>query len=600
MFKSKIKEKISNKAEKSKQGYSIKYKKPKILFIDFLDAAYGYAKSKGYNVYLGTFGSPFKVTKGSGYLPIICNSKLPNYTEQEIIFIDLMPPEALESPEGHEPISTGEKKFWGKTNTGIIDPRSSIMFMVSKDFDRILWYGGLFVIFAQSRGRNVYWGRETYDKSVSIDTNVHIDNWSFLSVFSPENFDIKSDNGTEIIPVDFDHPLPHFLRRNLDGASFEATFKPDYGIKENWIPLLKNKYDEVVGGLYAPENSRGRILVLPQLSVSVKVKRVIELLNNVLPEISPHLFPHIEGSRWVEREEYELEPVLNYKKEKNEVKKRVENELVALDEKIKKEREELGFLHEILTQSGDALVKSVEKCLRFIGFKNVVNVDEEIQGKKSKTGLQEDLQVKDKPPILLIEVKGMLGLPSEGDVIQVHKYVTRRMKEWKDTNIRGVSIINHHRKIPTLERDNKNVFTNEQIGDVENNDITVLTTWDLFLLVRGMIKWNWNPKVIQKLLYIKGKMSRIPENYTYLGEIVHYWEKINVVGIEIHEDKLSKGDRIGYIIPDGYLEEEVSSIQVEHEDVNEAASGQAVGIETKYGKGLLKKGTVVCKINKNE
>ena len=31
MFKKKIKEKISNKAEKSKQGYSIKYKKPKIF-----------------------------------------------------------------------------------------------------------------------------------------------------------------------------------------------------------------------------------------------------------------------------------------------------------------------------------------------------------------------------------------------------------------------------------------------------------------------------------------------------------------------------------------------------------------------------------------
>ena len=174
------------------------------------------------------------------------------------------------------------------------------------------------------------------------------------------------------------------------------------------------------------------------------------------------------------------------------------------------------------------------------------------------------------------------------------------MKEWNRVDVRGVSIINHQHNIPALERNNQNVFTEQQIGDAENHDITILTTWDLFLLIKGMMKWGWNPKAIQELFYQRGRMPKIPTIYNPIGEIVTYWDKIGVVGVQISESKLHKGQRIGYVIPEGYFEEEVLSLQVENRDVEEVFPGQLAGIKTIYPKNLLHKGTPVCTIMKHE
>ena len=242
----------------------------------------------------------------------------------------------------------------------------------------------------------------------------------------------------------------------------------------------------------------------------------------------------------------------------------------------------------------------MKSCLEFIGFKEVVDVDEQIQMDDAKEPKQEDLQVRDRSPVLLFEIKGISGLPRERDMIQVNKYVLRRIKEWKRLDVHGISIINHQRNLSALERDNQNVFTQPQIEDAENNETTILTTWDLFLLIRGMTKWGWNAKTIQELFFTKGRMPRIPTSYKPLGEIFNYWEKKDVVGVGITNNKLQKGDRIGYVLPDRYLEEEVLSLQVDNQDVEEAVSGKLAGIKTKYTKELLRKGFAVYSVKEND
>jgi hypothetical protein len=353
-----------------------------------------------------------------------------------------------------------------------------------------------------------------------------------------------------------------------------------------------------VGGLLVPEDSKGRVLILPQISKDAET--IVTLLREVLPDISPHLFPHIEGSRWVERDEYELDSVLKYKAEKIKVQQRATRELEDLDKMITEERDRLGFLHGIITNTKDDLVESVKSCLEYIGFKQVIDVDKQIQNQGTSAPKQEDLQVHDKSPTLLVEIKGLSGLPHESDTLQVVKYIHRRMKEWDRTDVRGVSIINHQRNVPALERDNQNVFTEQQIEDAQNNDVTILTTWDLFLLARGMMKWKWNPNAIQELFYQHGRMPKIPTIYKPIGEIINYWEKPGAVGVQISESKLHKGQRIGYVIPEGYFEEEVLSLQVENRDVEEVFPGQLAGIKTIYSKNLLHKGTLVCTIMKHE
>ena len=131
--------------------------------------------------------------------------------------------------------------------------------------------------------------------------------------------------------------------------------------------------------------------------------------------------------------DYELDSILKYKNEKVKVQEKAEKDLVSLDEKIDEERESLGFLHGILTKTGDELVEDVKKCLEFIGFQKIIDVDNEIGETKPK---QEDLQILERSPSLLLEIKGISGLPNEEKVLQVVKYIPRRMREWGRTDKR--------------------------------------------------------------------------------------------------------------------------------------------------------------------
>jgi protein gp37 len=582
---------IDNEKKKPSNKVTPIYQKPKILLIDLPDTDLDSVRSAGFNASAGTFGSPYKVKFEYAYQPVIQKAYLPNFTEQEIIIIDLTAPETIDSLESERVVSKGEYDWWAKGSRGKIDPRPMVMMWVRDAFDRILDHDGMFVIFAQPLlYQKLIWAKNLLGH-ITDDRGTQADNWSFLSILS--RLEITSDHGEEIIVPNLDHQLFHFLRSALKDARYTATLKPTSAIKNNWAPIANSKFKEcVVGGLLAPENSKGRILILPQISKDAKT--IVTLLCEVLPELSPHLFPHIEGPRWVKRDEYELDSVLKYKTDKIEVQKMAKRELEDIDKKITEERDRLGFLHGIITNTSDDLVESVKSCLEFIGFEQVIDVDKEIQNQGTSSPKQEDLRVQDKSPTLLVEIKGSSGRPGEADTMQVVKYVPRRKKDWGRTDVHGVLIINHQHNVPALERDNRNVFTEQQIEDAQHNDVTILTTWDLFLLTRGMVKWKWNPKAIQELFYRRGRMPNIPAIYKPIGKIVKYWEKPGAVGVQISENKLNKGQRIGYVIPDGYLEEEVSSLQVENRDVEEAVPGQLAGIKTMYHKNLLRKGTIVC------
>jgi ribosomal protein S3 len=68
--------------------------------------------------------------------------------------------------------------------------------------------------------------------------------------------------------------------------------------------------------------------------------------------------------------------------------------------------------------------------------------------------------------------------------------------------------------------------------------------------------------------------------------------------MELNENSyLRKGNRIGYLRSNEYLEEVVSSMQIEGLDVEKAESGQRVGIKTIYPGIVLKEGMDVYSIN---
>ena len=63
-----------------------------------------------------------------------------------------------------------------------------------------------------------------------------------------------------------------------------------------------------------------------------------------------------------------------------------------------------------------------------------------------------------------------------------------------------------------------------------------------------------------------------------VGKVAHYYKKIGVAVVDL-QVPLSVGDRILIRGATTDFEQTVKSMQIEHEDVNEAATGQSVGLK---------------------
>jgi translation elongation factor EF-1alpha len=65
---------------------------------------------------------------------------------------------------------------------------------------------------------------------------------------------------------------------------------------------------------------------------------------------------------------------------------------------------------------------------------------------------------------------------------------------------------------------------------------------------------------------------------TKVGEISHYYDRIGVAVVNVLAS-LKVGNRVKIVGHDSEFEQEVSSMQVEHESVSEAKKGDAVGMK---------------------
>ncbi len=77
-----------------------------------------------------------------------------------------------------------------------------------------------------------------------------------------------------------------------------------------------------------------------------------------------------------------------------------------------------------------------------------------------------------------------------------------------------------------------------------------------------------------------------------VGEVTHYWRKISVAGIKL-TDTLSVGDTIRIRGATTDFEQTVSSMQIEHENIETATKGQEVGLRVK---DKVRRGDTVYKV----
>jgi hypothetical protein len=566
--------------------------KPKILLLDLPDAALESLAHKGFNVRQGSFGKPYKIAKTGGYQPVIGVADLPNYTEQEIVVIDLHAEDYDSGPQGEKHRPNSETDIWAKCDKGFIDPRVRAMWHVRERFDRILEMGGAFVVFADAKQHQEFqFARlsggqfpELYDVEIFPG-----DIWDFLSACM--TLGVEDDNGEEMHPWDTTHALGKLVAAHLEGGRFNCTVHAGSWAGHDWLNLCQNKFGQPVGVAWL-QKKEGTVIVVPQLND--KVTFLTNLFTDVLPELAPHLFPDIVRGRWTHQPEYELPKILQLKQAHAEIERRSQAEIAALETQIEKERSANGWLHDLLTATDATLVQAVKHALSTIGFQNIVDIDEE-RDREGKSR-REDLQIQDQSPTLVVDVKGIAAFPSDEDALQADKHAAIRMREQKRTDLVGLSIVNHQRHLPPLERENAMPFRQELIDAAQERSLGLITTWDLYRLVRNSRKLGWRVEDIKPLFYNKGRIEPVPQHYEFIRTVAKAWtEKFGVV---ISAAELRVGDRIAVEFPIEFEEVEVDSIQVNDQAVESATVGDPAGLLWPKEKPKLREGMRVFRIAK--
>lgn len=576
------------------EGSKVKYVKPKVLAVDLSKADFETIEGGGFNVHEGTFGRTYAVARSSQahYVPPL--AVLPNAEEQEIIIVDLAHKPPTQLPTLPEP-PIGKDVIWQRLGSGLFDPRPRAMLPYRDDFDRIYENGGIFIVFADCQVRPDYALGQTYGGRGRIDlgSDYKLSNWGFLSTL--DKFRVSDAGGSEIHSSG--ERVTTITQALESGAEYRCLVEPPSWLQDRWQELARTKYGDPIAGILAPdkeERSQGWIFVLPQ--VANKGALVRALLEDLFPRLSPALFPQDDRQAWVNSDVYALPGVLDLQRQIREAEEEAEAKIQELREYIKQKQEERGHLHKILTAGGDELVDGVKETLRSLGFDEILDVDKTEGAEDGR--LREDLRIKNGSETVLIEVKGITNIPRDADALQVGKYIPVRIKEWRDPDVRGLAIINHQKGLPPLERQDETVFHKDIETNAQTLDFGLLTSWDLYRLARNFERLGWKHEDIRNLLLkTKGRIETIPAQYEFVGTIENFFAEPGVIALQLGaSSKISVGDTIAYQLPINFVEEDVTSIQIDDEQVQEAEGENLVGVKTTLSKDDARKKTRVFRV----
>jgi hypothetical protein len=546
-----------------------KYAKPRILLIDMPQECERVLREAGYNVSVGTFGVPYSVEPSDKACFVSLETcRLPDYEEQEIIIANTACPEPNADAPPSEP-GAGVDAHWQDAASGQIDPRPLSMHMTRRDFQRILDNGGIFIVFLSGRYRVEYiYGRRRYSE-IRCKETLTSSNWRFLDLL--ESFERQHRRGDEIEFLGNIRTLRDLLKRGSAGARYACVLQPDYHYRDNWLPLAKNKYGEDVAGLLFFHKPRGSVLLLPQMPNAHNI--LVRLLEDFCTVLSPKLFPEFEGSRWIHRGEYEIPGIMQLRKEIEKIQDDAAQRIKELEEEIGRVQDAKSDWYTLLNGTGEELVGAVIRTLQRFGFTQVVDVDQEAKQRGEDRSLREDIQIRDKSPVLIIDVKGVTGHPEDAEATQSEKHALMRAEEFGG-KVKALTIINHQRNIPPHDRDQQ-AYRREMIDNAVRTHLGLMTTWDVFRLLRNKESLGWPDDVLTPVFYRTGRIEPIPEHYVEIGTIVHVWQK--AFGI-VPSQPVTRNATLGIEVGHLFVEVVAKSLQVDGRDVQEAPAGSNCGI----------------------
>lgn len=565
--------------------------KPKLLLLSLDSDVVATLNSRWSDVVVGSLGRPYEVEKASGYAPVINHDMLSGHKECEVIIADFTLNIEHRSPgEKHRP--DGEMDLWAKMDLGYIDNRGLTAIREREALERIIRQGGVAIVFSDyAPPHHVVESMVDYKNKLMPGNNVSLCVWNLIAPL--EYLQIASDHGSTMTAVG-SSSLSKLVEKYLPGSEFTCTLKSRYP-DDRWTTLAINKYEECVSAALEKE---GRLvaLVVPQLSN--KAAFLDELLTTVLPEYLPDLFPGIAMGAWTHRPEYELPRVAELRSERIRIEEETRTKIAALDDQIDAEKTENGWIHDLLTETGDELVNAVKRALSEMGFRKIVDVDEiRDQAKQSR---REDLRIEDRHPVLVVDIKGIGGRPTDEDATQANKHALIHSRESKNPEVQGLSIINHERHMPPLERDNAMPFREELLTVADETSLGLMTSFDLYRILVNMRRWKWVPDDVTPLLYARKRISVVPTHYEFIGTVAGIWPKANAFGVVIENGVVTVGDALAIEGPIYFEELPVQSIRVNNVAVQSATVADQAGFSLPESGAKIREGMRVFVIHRTE
>jgi hypothetical protein len=540
-------------------------RKPRILTIGLPDEVANALAFKFGDLKHGWFGRPYRVQRDEKLTWIPFDANLPDLYEQEVFIVDLHRGPLLEKAPRPKQTTDDEIDWWCKKSTGEIDSRPRGAREAQTIIDRALEHNGFLVVFLDAptsppeQTLGLVELLRFHPAPLPATTT-----WSFSKLL--DEFDPIPAHGSEFEWIDDEDIWSRALSRVGGAASYRTAFRT---WSAGFTTLAKSKYGDSVAGLYRVDGCP-KLLLLPQ--VADKAELLNRLVNEVLPAELPALFPDATGMRWLDSPDLESSGIASLRAKLVDLRQRFEEDTAAIHAEIDHQREATAFERRLLSETGTPLVKSVVAAFKKLGFADAVEKDDQAD----EGNLQQDIEVPG-TPLLLIEVKGIEGLPNEKQVLQVLKYVSRTMKAEKRTDVRGLSVINAQRRIAPGHREVDKIFTSPQRSDASTNDIGLLSTVELFYMIRGVEDSRWPIEFLRSRI-LNGSGEIRCEPGPRVAEVVHVYDQAQVLSIETLAS-VRVGFRIVLRKDRLFITCRIASIQHKKVALEEAPEGETVGIK---------------------
>jgi hypothetical protein len=365
---------------------------------------------------------------------------------------------------------------------------------------------------------------------------------------------LSKHNKDCLYEITFDHPIVWENAERIKRKSFHPLIQTLDGRIISFIDLENKPF----------------VFLFPL--IKKKGEFLLELFQNVLPAIYPNLFPYCSQFSWLKDEDYQLPNGKSLLAEKSQLETEYAERIKKTEAKIESNYKKYSFLHNLLTQTSEELVKTVENYFKWLEFANVTNMDESNPDLK-----EEDLQIQLDNGLLVVEVKGIAGTSTDSECSQISKIKYRRAKERNSFDVSALYIVNHQRYLPPNERTNP-PFNKQQIEDAKNDERGLLSTYELFKLYFYIDSGIITKNDARKALLQHGQITFTPSNSVRIGSPVEVHHNGSVAILRINEIILSKGSIVIISDEKGFRYSKIVDIQLDGKSVNNATNNE-IGIK---------------------